>query len=210
MSRPLLHFGGNGHCSSRLDLARLALARRCDRLELVDVPYPGFEGRPGPASFEEFLDDISGFVRGLQIAPVGGYASGIGALIALGLRARGTLIGVPLIFQGPVLWGLKRRWFPRAMRAFPTARGLLQSAFGWSRFQSRFARKQFMKTHDPMFLAAFFDGYRRCSIFGEFFDWFTPEWLGSLEREFAKNPEGLEGITAWVGGTLWSGLTKSG
>jgi hypothetical protein len=174
------------------------------------VPYPGFEGRPVPASFEEFLDDVSGFVRGLPIAPVGGFASGIGALIAQGLRARGTLIGVPLIFQGPVLWGLKRRWFPRVMRAFPPASGLLHSAFGWSMFQSRFARKQFIKSHDPMFLAAFFDGYRRCSIFGEFFDWFTPNgsgrWSGNLRRIPRDSKGSRPGL---AGGTLWSGLTKS-
>ncbi len=86
MPWPVLHFGGNGHASARLRAARGALAR--SGLELVDVPSPGFEGRPGSRSIEDFLSSLAGSCRGLPGRPAGAYASGIGALLALGLRAR--------------------------------------------------------------------------------------------------------------------------
>ncbi len=200
MARTVLHFGGNGHASCRLDQARQALCRSPHPLELVDVPYPGFEGRPASASFDDFLQHLAGFVRGLAVEPIGGYASGIGALIALGLRGRGELLGIPLIFQGPVLWGLERRWFPWAMRAFPPARRLLRSAFANPGFQRRFAGKHFVGAHNAAVLGPFFEGYRRCSAFGGFFDWLSPGWLRSLESAFVHRPEALGGITAWVGG----------
>ena len=200
MARLVLHFGGNGHASARLDRARVALAARCPGIELVDLAYPGFEGRPRAGSLDEFLDALAAQVRGLPGPPVGAFASGIGALIALGLRTRGELAGLPLVFEGPVLWGLEGRAFPRVMRAFPPARGLPRSALGLGVFQRRFAREHFESEPDPATLAGFFEGYRRCSAFGDFFDWFGPEYLRALERDFALNPEGLERITVWVGG----------
>src|SRR3954454_19019139 len=100
MPRTVLHFGGNGHASTRLIGAREAMARRCPGLELVDVPYPGFEGRARAGSLEDFLGALSRSCRSLPGPPTAAYASGIGALLALGLRAGGELAGVPLIFQG--------------------------------------------------------------------------------------------------------------
>ncbi len=196
----VLHFGGNGHSAIRLDRAREALGRLCPTLTLVDLPYSGFEGRLGRTTFEAFLDDLAAIVRTVPVPPAAAYASGIGALIALGLRARGELAGVPLIFQGPVLWGLEDRWFPRVFRRFPPLRGLLRSAFGRSRFQARFARKQFVRRHDPEFLEGFFRGYRDCSSFGDFFDWLTPAWLRTLETVFHDHPARLGLIEVWVGG----------
>jgi pimeloyl-ACP methyl ester carboxylesterase len=199
MPSTVLHLGGNGHALVRLDRAKAALERRCG-LALVDVPYPGFEGRPGSPSFGAFLDDLAGFLRRLPEPPIAGYASGIGGLIALALRARGELAGVPLIFQGAVLWGLEARQFPQVMRAFPPARRLLRMAFGMGVFQRRFARKQFLQAHDPAFLERFFDGYRRCASFGDFFDWLDPGLLRGLERELAARSGSTGAITAWVGG----------
>lgn len=195
----VLHFGGNGHAGWRLERARGALARRPGAPRLVDVPYPGFEGRPAPATLGAFLDAAAGFC-GSRPGAVAGYASGVGALVALGLRARGELAGVPLILQGPVLWGLRRRVFPRLMRAVPPARGLLQGLFALPLFQERFVRKQFRK---PLVGAArreFFAGYARCAAFGAFFEWFTPGWLCGLERSFAARPGGVAGVTVWLGG----------
>jgi hypothetical protein len=48
--------GGNGHGAARLDAARRFLP---PDLDLVDTPYPGFEGRPRAASFEAFLDAVA-------------------------------------------------------------------------------------------------------------------------------------------------------
>ncbi len=200
MTRPVLHLGGNGHASARLDRARVALAARCPLIELVDLAYPGFEGRPGAGSLGAFLDALAGQVRALPAPPVGAFGSGIGALIALGLRARGELAGVPLVLGGPVLWGLEHRAFPRLLRAFPPARGLLRLAFGLGPFRRRFAREHFETMPDGRTLARFFEGYERCSAFGPFFDWFGPPLLRSLERDLRANPEGLERITIWLGG----------
>ncbi len=200
MPRNILHFGGNGHASIRLGPAREAMARRCPGLELADVAYPGFEGRPGSASRVAFFDALARSIREVPGPPAGAVASGIGALIALGLRARGELAGVPLVFGGPVLWGLETRAFPRVMRRLPAARGLLRVAFATPLFRRRFARKHFEVPPGPAFLAGFFEGYARCSAFGDFFDWFSPAWLRELEGEFARRPEALGRVTIWVGG----------
>jgi len=194
------HFGGNGHCPARLDGAREALARRADAPALIDVPYPGFEGRAPSRSWDAFLDDVGRFCESDGGRAEAGYASGIGALIALSLRARGGLVGRPLTFQGPVLWGLETRAFPRVMRAFPPARRLLRRAFGLRAFQDHFVAKQFRKPLAEPLRSAFFAGYARCEAFGAFFDWLTPASLRSLERDLAAGPGRLDGVTVWLGG----------
>ncbi|MCA1686479.1 MAG: alpha/beta hydrolase [Planctomycetia bacterium] len=198
MADEVLHFGGNGHASSRLVAARGALADVPGAPTLVDVPYPGFEGRPGAATRDEFLDNLAYFCRDHRA--VAGYASGIGALIALGLRARGELNGLPLIVQGPVLWGLQTRAFPRLLRVLPPARGLLRKLFARRGFREHFARKHFRKplTGEPR--ERFFEGYARCAALGDFFRWFTPAYLRQLECTLAGHPERLRGVTVWLGG----------
>jgi len=198
--RLVLHFGGNGHASVRLDGARGALGRRAGAPALFDVPYPGFEGRPSSPGLGAFLDSTAHSYRAVEASAVAGYASGVGALVALSLRARGELSGLPLVFQGPVLWGLERRRFPRLMTACPPARRLLQRVFTLAAFQDRFLRTQFRRPITGSARARFFEGYARCPAFGDFFGWFTPGWLRSLERQFALRPSGLAGVTVWLGG----------
>src|SRR5436305_14698621 len=115
MRNQVLFFGGNGHCAARLDPGRAALARLGQPFELLDVPYPGFEDRPGARDFETFRDVVCEFVvprtRDSMI-----YATGIGGLVALAVRARGGAMLTPIVMQAPVLWGLERRWFPWLMR----------------------------------------------------------------------------------------------
>ena len=193
---PVLHLGGNGHAAVRLDRARAAL-ERSGGPTLVDVPYPGFEGRPPARSLDEFLAAVGGFSR--ESRPIGVIASGIGSLIALSLRARGELIETPMIFQGPVLWGLEHRWFPTLMRP-GLARRLLKWAFTVPAIQDRFLRKHFLTTVDGPTRARFFAGYADCAAFGDFFDWFTPRWLRTLEAASRDRPEALGRITVWLGG----------
>jgi pimeloyl-ACP methyl ester carboxylesterase len=185
--------GGNGHSAARLEAARRALP---PRVELVDTPYPGFEGRPRAAGLEEFLDAVASHLRTASPGLV--YATGIGGLLALCLRARGELAGVPILLQGAVLWGLERRWMPRVMRLGP-ARGALLRLFATRAFQRRFARMHFTRPPAPDTLAAFFDGYARCTAAPDLFAWMTPALLRHLERELAARPAALGRIRVWWG-----------
>lgn len=190
---PVAFLGGNGHCAGRLAMARSSL----QGIEMDDVPYPGFEGRLRARSLDGFLATIS---RHLQAASPGMvYALGIGGLLALCLRARGDLAGVPILMQGPILWGLERRWMPRLMRLGP-AQVLLPRLFGSPAFQRRFTRKYFTHPPSPATQKAFFDGYARCAAAPDFFAWLNPGLLRSLERDLAARPEALDGIQIWWGG----------
>src|SRR5947208_3053823 len=76
------------------------------------------------------------------------YATGIGGLLALCLRARGRFLQTPLLLQAPILWGLKYRTMPRLMR-FGPLRMLLHWVFGLRSFQRRFVRKYFERPLSP-------------------------------------------------------------
>lgn len=187
----LVFFGGNGHCAFRL-----AAARQVDpSLEIVDVAYPGFEGRPRADSLESFLDAVDPNPTGDLLV----YATGIGALIVLCLRARGQLGGAPVVLQGPVLWGLEERLMPRVMRT-GIARRVAPRLFATRAFQSHFVRTHFQRPLTPSERAAFFDGYAACVAFADLFEWFTPELLRSLEARFARQPAALDRIEVWWGG----------
>ena len=185
----VIFLGGNGHCAARL--------AGVQGIEIYDVPYPGFEGRPRARSLDAFLDSVSGHLQSVSAPLV--YATGIGGLLALCLRARGELAGTPVLMQGPILWGLERRWMPRLMRLGP-AQALLLGLFGLPAFQRRFARKYFTHLPSPATLAVFFDGYARCVAAPDFFAWLNPGLLRSLERDLALRPEALDGIRIWWGG----------
>jgi pimeloyl-ACP methyl ester carboxylesterase len=185
--------GGNGHCAARLAAARRFLGE----IDLTEVAYPGFEGRPRAANLDEFLAAASAHLRG--IAPAMIYATGIGGLMALCLRARAEIMETQILLQAPVLWGLERRWMPRLMRLRP-AQAALRRVFATSAFQRRFVRSHFTRPLDPETAAAFFDGYARCAAAPDLFAWFTPALLRSLERDLAARPAALEGMQVWWGG----------
>jgi hypothetical protein len=200
--RRLIYLGGNGHCAVRLAparaaLARLAAERQITPFDLVDVPYPGFEGRPRAADLEAFLASVSA-----SVAAAGGgvlYGTGIGGLFALCLRARGECGEMPLLLQAPILWGLERRLFPRLMR-LSLARWMLRWVFAWPWFQRRFVRKQFERSLTPEERTAFFEGYARCTALADLFAWVTPRLLRKLEAELAARPEALSHVGVWWGG----------
>ena len=155
-SRTLLFLGGNGHRPARLSPARSYLEALGDAaaLDITEALYPGFDGRPTPSSLDAFLSGISWG----PVVPHLTYATGIGGLIALCLRARGRLPG-PLLMQAPILWGLERRVFPKVMRAPGVARavGLLLAT---PILQRRFFRKHFRARHSLAVRGAFAAGYR--------------------------------------------------
>jgi pimeloyl-ACP methyl ester carboxylesterase len=195
----IVFLGGNGHCAERLAAGRKALAG--EGLELADVPYPGFEGRARAPDLDAFLRSVSAQLaaqppRG-QVSLV--YATGIGGLIALCLRARGELLEVPVLLQAPVLWGLERRLMPRLMRG-RLARAAAARAFFSRPFRRLFVRRHFVKTPSAEVQAAFFDGYARCGAFPDLFAWFTPGRLRQLERDLAAYPAALRNVAVWWGG----------
>jgi hypothetical protein len=199
-ARPVVveHFGGNGHCDARLEAVRRVLEREGGTLRLRDVPYPGFEGRLPATTLEGFLAAIERTRAGASPRASAVVASGIGALIALTLRARGSL-DEPLLLQAPVLWGLEHRRMPRVMR-WRAARWALTSLFAAPAFRRRFVRKQFRTPPPPGFADRFFAGYARCAAFGSLFEWFTPAHLRRLEAAFRERPERLGGVEVWWGG----------
>jgi pimeloyl-ACP methyl ester carboxylesterase len=193
VSSRICFLGGNGHCTARLASARRFLAR----IELDEVPYPGFEDRPRASSLSEFLDAVSIHLRTTR--PVMIYAMGIAGLLVLCLQARGELAATPIVLQGPILWGLEHRWMPKLMRLRP-AQAAMRRIFASKAFQRRFVRRYFTRPLDAEMAAAFFDGYARCSAAPDFFAWFNPALLRSLERDLAARPAALEGIEVWWGG----------
>ena len=195
MTSPLrvAFLGGNGHCAARLAPARPFLGG----IELDELPYPGFEDRPRAGSFDDFLTAVSQHLR--RMAPAMIYATGIGGLLALCLRAGDELIGTPLLLQAPILWGLERRRLPRLMR-HRWARRALGHAFAMPAYQRWFAKKYFTRPVDAEALAAFFAGYARCPAAADLFAWFDPPLLRSLERDLAARPAALDEIQVWWGG----------
>jgi len=186
--------GGNGHCAARLSAARACLPASID---LVAAPYPGFEGRPRAADLERFLTAVADHLHSAGPGLV--YATGIGGLLALCLRARGELAGVPILLQGPVLWGLEKRMMPRLMRLAPM-QWALSRVFATAAFQRRFVRKYFTRRPDAETITAFFTGYAQCIALPDFFAWLTPDLLRSLETELAQRPAALADIRIWWGG----------
>lgn len=195
----VLFLGGNGHATARLGLARRALDDLPPekRFTLEEAVYPGFEGRPRSAYFDGFLAALTP-LPGPPPALV--YATGIGGLLALCLRSRGGLAQVPIVLQAPILWGLKTRAFPRMMRAAPFAPRLLGRAFQVQAVQERFLKRYFLQPPSAEMRALFFDGYVRCSAFGDLFRWLSPRLLGELEAAFKSRPEALDKIVVWWGG----------
>jgi pimeloyl-ACP methyl ester carboxylesterase len=192
--RTLAFLGGNGHCAARLDAARSLLPAE---VELVEAPYPGFEGRPRAAGLDAFLDAIEEPLLAARADLV--CATGAGGLLSLCLRARGALLDTPILLQGPVLWGLEKRWMPRVMRLRPVQRAVSQM-FATAMFRQRFVRRYFTHPPDAATIAAFFEGYARCPALPDLFAWLTPSLLRSLERDLGSRPERLARIRVWWGG----------
>jgi pimeloyl-ACP methyl ester carboxylesterase len=196
-ARRVVLLGGNGHCSARLALARPALADA--GVDLVEVRYPGFEGRPRVKDLASFLDAVSPQARAAEGNGAVVYATGIGGLIALCLRARGELLDAPLLLQAPVLGGLQRRLMPRLMR-LRVARAAARRMLAAAPFQRRFVRRHFLRRPSAEAQAAFFEGYAGCAAFEDLFEWFGPGLLRRLETALAGRPEAVRRVSIWWGG----------
>jgi len=197
MKQVVYFFGGNGHCRARLipariTIERLSQANEVKSFEIVEAPYPGFEGRPKAAGFDAFLDAI---VPSSRVDLI--YGSGIGGLLALVLAVFNKLPHVPILLQAPVLWGLEKRWMPKLMRLMP--HGMFDRITRTRLFQKRFARTRFLRPLDDATLRDFFDGFQQCRAGGDFFDWLTPALLRQLENGLRSDDRCLERLQFWWG-----------
>lgn len=195
----VLFFGGNGHDPVRLDRAR-QVAQEAGGPQLVAVRYPGFEGRPAAADLEAFLEAVAEDVDQLQARrpAVALYATGIGALLLLALRAQGRARCPRVILQGPVLWGVGDRWLPTLVRApllRAAARRLVRASAFLEGVMTRVMTRP-LRTWERRGLAR---GYRRCPAFADLFAWIHPAWLEQLARDLARRPEALDGVEVWWG-----------
>jgi pimeloyl-ACP methyl ester carboxylesterase len=197
----VVFLGGNGHCAARLDGARAALKGLRSPLTLVDVDYPGFEGRSRATHPDAFLDAVHSSMAA-AVPPerrVLLYGTGVGGLLLLCLRARGEWMDTPLLLQAPILWGLERRRLPAVMRVAPV-RSLLHTLFAVPLFQRWFVGRYFTRPLDPAERASFFSGYARCSALPDLFAWLGPPLLRRLETAFQGAPERVARVSVWWGG----------
>jgi hypothetical protein len=182
-------------------LQLLAAERGDAPFRIINIPYPGFEGRPRASSFDAFLDEVCSALEFAALesddAPLI-YATGIGGLFALALRSRGHLRELPILLQAPVLWGLERRTMPRLMR-LRVARSLILPLFALSPFQAAFRRRYLLRKPSVAFRDEFFAGYANCTAVADLFAWCDPQLLRRLEARFATRPEALQHISVWWG-----------
>jgi len=192
--RRLLFLGGNGHSPARLQPARDALTAAGGAFELLEVACPGFDGRDPAPSIDALLKEILAQIEAAS-APV--YATGIGGLLALAVRARADT--PPLLLQAPVLWGLERRFMPRLLR-LPPLRAAAVRLFSLGAFQRRFWRTHVGLPWTHAAREGFFEGYARCAAFTDLFRWIGPDWLRQLEASLSARPGALRDVAVWWGG----------
>jgi hypothetical protein len=170
------------------------LTQAGEPFDLVELPYP--KAPSYDALLSRLEETWACWEAEHPESPV--YATGIGGLVALSLRARGALASNPLVIQGAVLWGLERRWFPRLMR-LPGMPRLLVRAFRNECVRARFSRRHFLTQRDPEWSRRFFAGYGDAEAFACWVRWLTPALLRRLERELAARPGALDSLEAWWG-----------
>ena len=196
----LLFLGGNGHSAARLASVRAVLDPMgpAAPFELVDLSYPGFEGRPSASDRHAFLDACARAASPVIARDdVLVYATGIGALFAVTLRAQRRLGARPLVLQGPVLWGLERRWMPRLARAGLAS--VIPRALAWPAFQEHFVRRHFVAPLAAHVRSGFFDGYARGAATADLFRWCAPPWLREVESAVTRDRHTLDGVEVWWG-----------
>lgn len=181
---------GNGHVEDRLRGARLAVESELGdgAFELRSVAYD-----TGLDTFDELLQSVAAKIEGASLV----YATGIGGLVALALRAQGG-VQVPIILQGPVLWGLETRRFPKIMR-IPGMPKLLVFMLKRPFMRRRFERKHFERPLDDDLRRAFFGGYGDASAFARWFRWLTPALLRELEPMLRGRDDLIDGCRVWWG-----------
>lgn len=179
---------GNGHVEERLDAARAAAAALPRPFRIESVHY-----ETSVRTFDALLDGVEADLADADLV----YATGIGGLVHLALLARGTTRR-RAIWQGPVLWGLESRRFPKIMR-LPLMPRALTLALKTGPIRRRFERKHFLRPLDPALRSAFFDGYADARAFARWFGWLTPSLLRDLEPRLRGRQDLVDTVRVWWG-----------
>lgn len=196
MSRGPLILGDLGHCLFRLSRARAT--SRAVGFDMKEVLYPGFEGRPPALDLDDFMAQVELQVDVYRLShkrPLV-VASGVGALVLLGLRARAKVPDLPSVILGAVPWESVRA---RGQGDAP-AGDAERERFGDPSFQETFVQDHVLSPLDAGERRSFFSGYATCTAYPQLFDWLHAGWLASLEGTLAARPPAIDDIRVWLCG----------
>lgn len=196
MSRGPLVLGDMGHSLFRLSRARAT--SRAVGFDVKEVLYPGFEGRPVPTSFDDFMEQVEMQVDIYRLShkkPMV-YATGFGSLVLLALRARANVPDLPSIIQGAVPWETVR-----ARGGGDASAGIREQArFADAEEQVRFVVDHFHSPLDESERRSFFAGIATCAAYPHLYEWIGAGWLASLEGTLASRPPAIDDIRVWLCG----------
>lgn len=197
MSRGPLVLGDLGHSLFRLSRARAT--SRAVGFDVKEVLYPGFEGRPPAADREDFFAqlEVQFDVYRLSHARPLVLATGFGALVLLGLRARGLAPDIPAVIQGAVPWSSAAARRGDGVHADAEAE---RERFRDPAFRAAFTRDHLHSPYDASELDAFFGGFATCDAYADLHRWFDAEWLARTEGALAQRPAAIDGIRVWLCG----------
>ncbi len=186
---------GNGGGSFRFSFLMEHIPKH---VNFVAVTLPGFAGVPlnhSVSSVEDLAEILHEELCGSEL-PEGWLSSqswtslekrpfillgtGIGGSIALQYAQKYAHYLAGLILHAPVGTRLDTRWFPRLM-SLPINRKIGKMVFTSSLIRPFWRKVLFTKPLPKEEETQFFDEYRQCQLFGELFDWITPEWFNTLK-----------------------------
>ncbi|MEM8709991.1 MAG: hypothetical protein AAGG01_03495 [Planctomycetota bacterium] len=196
MSRGPLVLGGLGHSLFRLSRARAT--SRGVGFDIKEVLYPGFEGRPPAASLDNFFEQVELQVDVYRLShkkPLV-YATGFGALVLLGLRARGRVRDLPSVIQGAVPW----HWALRETGGDPARGEAARVSLTEPAQQEAFVVEHLHSPFDAEERKAVFGGFVTCTAMPDLYGWFDAGWLAWLEGTLAARPTAIDDISVWLGG----------
>lgn len=194
MSRPtIVAVHGNGGGGERF--ARTAAAVP-DGVAFHAVTLPGFGGVPRDPSLRtlpDYADRLGEMVA--TAAPAGPppvvLGHGIGGSIALDLASRRPELLGGLVLHAPVGADLDTRLFPRVMRT-PAVREAVRRLIAARPLRPVWRRAFFPHGAPAADLDRFFEGYRRCAVFGDMFELIDASWFEGLAPV-----EGVPAVLLW-------------
>ena len=194
MSRGPLLLGDVGHSLFRLSRARAT--SRAVGFDVKEVLFPGFEGRPCAVDRHDFFHRVEQQLDVYRLSHKRALvvATGFGALVLLGLRARGVVPDLPSIILGAIPWASAEARTPGTRASGEAER----ARFADPGFRAEFVRAHLHSPYDEQELRAFFAGYATCDAWGQLHEWFDRDWTEEIQSQLAVRPKAIEGITVWA------------